>query len=172
MNCKKALVTLCAFTLLTMAAIAESYYLLTVTDFLGKKAFYLYTREELKEATDKIKAQNRLLPKVLQEIQKDFRDNPDDHVGEKYWGKRLKPKTFKQKGPINDHERASNQLQRLQEREDNRDLEDTLGKGKKRLTEKEKEKAFEEAQREQAIENFAYEVERIIKERIEGEADK
>lgn len=79
-------------------------------------------------------------------------------------------KTIKQKGPINSYEKAQNQLQRAQEREDNKDLEKTLGKGKKRLTEKEREKAFEEAQRNQAIENFAYEVERIIKQKIEESA--
>lgn len=170
MKLHKALSALFSIVVLAATAAAESYYFATMTDFLGNKSFHVFTREELKTATDKMKLQNKFLPKVLQEIQKDFKANPDNHVGEKFWGNRLKAKTIKQKGPINSYEKAQNQLQRAQEREDNKDLEKTLGKGKKRLTEKEREKAFEEAQREQAIENFAYEVERIIKQKIEESA--
>ena len=170
MNKRTLLGAVCA-ALLSAAAGAEQYYVATMTDFTGAKTFSVLTREQCKAKELEFKQQNALLPKVIAAIEADFRKNPEAHSGEKFYGRKLKPKTIKA-APAPDYEKAQAKVERLQEREDNKDLEndaDKKGKKKKKLTDAEKEKAYEEAQRQYAIQSFAEEVERQIKEKI-GEA--
>ena len=155
------------------AACAESVYVVTETDFLGEKTFSVMNKEQLKELELKVKRENALLPKVLSEIQSDFRKNPEAHSGEKFYGQKLKPKKITVQGPL-DPQRASEKVEKLQEREENKDSGNNSGnnkKKKKKLTDAEKEKAFKEAQKEYAIKAFAESVEKTIAERI-AEAEK
>lgn len=152
------------------AACAESVYLVTLTDFLGDKTYSVMSKEQYKELEQKVKRENALLSKVLSEIQADFRKNPDAHTGEKFYGQKLKPKKLVAQGPLSDQQKASEKAERLQEREDNKDV-DSSKKKKKKLSNSEKEKAFKEAQREFAIKAFAEMVEKMIEERLAAPAE-
>lgn len=154
------------------AACAESVYVVTQTDFLGEKTFSVMSREQIKELELKVKRENALLPKVLAEIQSDFRKNPEAHSGEKFFGQKLKPKKITAQGPL-DSQKASEKVEKLQEREENKDSGNNSGnkKKKKKLSDAEKEKAFKEAQKEYAIKMFAEGVEKAVAERIAA-ADK
>ncbi len=163
MKTKTIMTSMLTLAVSAAIAFAESYYVITVTDFLGNKTFDSVTKEELKAKQLEIKQKNKLLPKVLQQIQKEMRDNPEEHEGEKFYGKKLKLMTIKFKGPINDGAKAKEQSDKLQEKADNKEIEEAMG-SKKRLSDEEKEKAYEEAQKESEIRNFAEEVEKQIEE--------
>lgn len=162
-----------AAALMAVACVAsgESLYVVETTDFLGAKTFKAVTRAEAKDMELEIKRQNAMRVKVLAEIQADFAKNRDAHSDEKFYGSKIKPKTIRVMGPFA-AEAAATKAAKMQEREDNKDLDDAKpGKGKKKkLSDSEKEKLFKEAQREIAIQNFAEEVEKQVADRLSGEA--
>lgn len=151
---------------------AESLYVMETTDFLGAKTFKAVSRAEAKETELSIKRQNAMRAKVLAEIQADFTKNREAHSGEKFYGQKIKPKTIKVMGPF-PAEAATARADKLQEREDTKDADDSVQrKGKrKKLSDAEKEKIFKEAEREAAIKAFAEEVEKQVSERLAAPAE-
>ncbi len=176
MNAIKAFGAICALALgtATAAMAMEAYYVVTTTDFLGNKFFTVADKQKLAEMKLEFKKQNALLPKVLKEIQDDFRKNPDAHSGEKYYGGKLKPKQIKESAPLPAYDKAQEKADKMQEKEDNKDLEkdNPKGKKKKQPTEAEKEKAYEEQQKQFAIASFAEDVEKMIKDKLKEEESK
>ncbi len=173
MNFRTTLTALAVFAL-ALAAAAEQVFVATTTDFVGNKTFKVVTKEQVKEMQLQIKKENALLPKILSEIQNDFRKNPESHAGEKYYGQKLKPKSITISPAFTDFEKAQAKAEKLQEREDNKDLDKDEKKGKKKkLSEAEKEKAYKEAQKQYAIQTFAEDVEKRIEDKLkEAEAAK
>ncbi len=165
----KAILATAIFAVTTTLAIAESYYAITITDFAGRKEFDCVSGTELKEIQAEIKMKNKLLPVILREIQKDWEKNPDEHQGETFYGRKLKPMTIKTKQGANS-EKAQATADKWQEREDNKELEEKMSKKGKKLSDREKEKAYEKARKEGEIRVFADEVMRLIEERIEANA--
>lgn len=147
-------------------AAAESYYVVTTTDFLGNKSFKTMTRDQVRETQARMKRENSALPKVLNAIKRDFAANPEAHEGEKFYGGKLKPKTFKQNGPFSDYEKAQERTDRLQNREDEKLLEKEKESDMRKLSEREKEKRYEEAKKEEAINKFAEDVQKKIDEQF------
>ena len=160
----------CAALALAVAASAEQYFVVGTTDFVGNKMFKVATKEQVKEMQLAIKKENAILPKVLSEIQADFRKNPEAHAGEKFYGSKMKPKAVTVSPAFTDFEKAQAKADKMQEHEDNKDLEkDTDKKGKKKkLSDAEKEKAYKEAQKEYAIQSFAEEVQKQVEEKLKA----
>ncbi len=168
MNFRITLAT-CAALALAVAASAEQYFVVSTSDFTGNKMFKVATKEQVKEMQLSIKKENAVLPKVLSEIQTDFRKNPEAHAGEKYYGSKIKPKAITVSPAFTDFEKAQAKADKMQEREDNKDLEkDSDKKKKKKLSEAEQEKAYKEAQKEYAIQTFAEEVQKQVEEKLKA----
>lgn len=166
-NTRTVFAAAAAFLLSALSAMAlESYFIVTTTDFTGNKFIKVADKQQLKELQDDIKKQNALLPKVLKEIQDDFRKNPEAHSGEKYYGNKLKAKVIKVSPPMPSYEKAQEKADKMQEKEDNKDLEKDKAKKGKKQTEADKEKAYQEAQKEFAIASFAEDVEKKIKDKL------
>ncbi len=151
------------------AAFAETYYIATVTDVIGEKTFSVVTREEFRQLELDIKRKNALMQKVVAELKKEFAGNPAAHAGEKFYGDKLKPMTAKLSSQgFPDMAKAQEKVERLQEHEDNKGVEE--GKKKKKLSNAEKERAVKEAEREYAIKAFGEEVVKMVEEKIAAAA--
>lgn len=156
----------------SISAFAEICFVVTTTDFTGQKEFSAMSKEEFKEHQKKINLQNKLLPKVLKEIEADFRKNPTEHEGEKYYGNKLKPKKIKS-AQMNDLGKAQEKVDKMQEKADNEEVKAMKGgKGKKKLSESEKEKLYKQAEKEAQIYDFAKTVEKMIDEKIKDLEEK
>lgn len=169
MKLKFVLSILCALVMASAAVAAEAYHVVTTTDFLGNKFYSVMEKQKLKETQDKYKKMNTLLPKVLAEIKKELTQNPQDHQGEKFYGNKLKPLQIKASAPYPDYDKAQAKADKMQEKYDNKVIEETMGgknKKKKKMSEAEEEKAAKEARKERDISMFADDVEKRIKEII------
>ena len=162
----KTVAVMLAAAMAAYASFAESYYVVTTTDFLGNKSFKTMTRDQVKETQAKIKRENSALPKVLNAIKRDFAANPEAHEGEKFYGGKLKPRTFKQNGPFSDYEKAQEKTDRFQNREDEKLLDMEKESDMRKLSDREKEKRFDEAKKEEAINKFAEDVQKKIDEML------
>lgn len=151
--------TLAALLLAAASASAESYYIVTTTDLLGEKTFSVKTAQQLKEETAVVRARASALPKVLAKMQKEWKANPEEHVG-KFHGGKMKAPTIKSQGPIPDLQKAQERADKLTERAEGGDDEPQ----KKKKSKADKEKEYEEAMKKQEIAKFAEDVDKAIDE--------
>lgn len=164
----KNLLTAAVAIVCAASAYAETFMIATITDFVGDKSFQVVTRADAKELEQDVKKKNVLFQKVLFEIQNEFKKDPAAHQGEKFLGAKLKPMTVKFSPPFQDEEKARERMEKMQEHEDNKDLD--TGKKKKKLSDSEKMRAVKEAEREYAIKAFGEEVVKRIEEKLQAAA--
>jgi len=150
---------LVALLFAAVSSLAESYYIVTTTDLLGEKTFSVKTAQQLKEETAVVRARASALPKVLAKMLKEWKANPEEHVG-KFHGGKMKAPTIKSQGPISDFQKAQQKADKLTERASG--VEDEPSKKKKSKAEKEKE--YEEAMKKQEIVKFSEDVDKAIDE--------
>lgn len=165
----KKLIPFAAALLCAAASFAETYFVATVTDPVGDKSFSVVSKAEARELEQDIKRKNALMQKVVSELKAEFAKNPAAHAGEKFYGDKLKPMTVKFSPPFQDIEKAQEKAEKMQEHEDNKDLD--TGKKKKKLSDSEKLRAVKEAEREYAIKAFGEEVVKMIEEKLEAAAE-
>ncbi len=157
---------LAALALVAASAFAESYYVVTTTDLLGNKTFSVKTAQQLKEETAQVRARAAALPKVLAQMQKEWKAKPEEHSG-KFHGAKMKAPTIKQVGPISDAQKAQEKADKMTERED---ASDEPQKTKKKLSKAEQEKQYEESLKKQEIAKFADDVDKAIDEFLKNQA--
>lgn len=170
---KRTIIATAAALMAALATGAETFYVATLTDFAGEKSFSVVTREEAKALEQKTRAQNSLLPKVIGEMQRDFNKNRDPHSHEKFYGGKMKAKRLILSPPIQGMDKANAKADKMREREENKDVDDSKkGKKKKKPTASEQERAYRDSQREYAIQQLAEEIEKRIDELLSTPSDK
>ncbi len=162
----RTITALAAVLLAAVSTFAESFYVVTTTDLLGNKTFSVKNAQQLKEETAAIRARAAALPKVIAQMQKEWKAKPEEHSG-KFYGAKMKAPTIKQVGPIADAQKAQERADKMTERED---ASDEPPKTKKKPSKAEQEKLYEESLKKQEIAKFAEDVDKAIDDYLKEQA--
>ena len=161
----RTITALAAVLLAAISTFAESFYVVTTTDLLGNKTFSVKNAQQLKEETAAIRARAAALPKVIAQMQKEWKAKPEEHSG-KFYGAKMKAPTIKAGSPIADAQKAQEKADKMSEREDASDE----PQKKKKLSKAEQEKQYEESLKKQEIAKFAEDVDKAIDDYLKEQA--
>lgn len=151
----------------------EMLYVVKITDFVKNAEYRAMTAAEKNELQKAIQDETRVFPKVLQQLEKEWKEN-ELSKGEPFPKAKLSPRKMSASGPF-DAKQAQKKVEALEERAMD-DAFDTGSSSKKnkQVSAKKKEKAKEreakEAQKEAAAELLAKKIEERIQEALHPSA--
>ena len=144
---------------------AEMLYVVKITDFVGNAEYKAMTSAEKKELEKAIQDENRVFPKVLQQLEKEWKEN-ELSKGEPFPKSKLSPRKINVMGQF-DAKQAHKKVEQLEERAMDDAFDSGSSKKNKQMSAKKKEKAKEREAKEAQKEAAAALIAQKIAERVE-----